>query len=169
MEQLEIVTYPDKLLILPSREVKNIDGTIQQLIKNMTEIMYTSQGIGLAAVQVGFNKNIIIYDISPMDGKSSLNILVNPRVVYKEGKTISENEGCLSLPDFRANVKRAAKVVVEGLDKDGNPMEIEAEGLSAVVLQHEIDHLDGILFIDRISSLKRNLYKNRIKKKLKNQ
>ena len=97
-----------------------------------------------------------------------LQVLINPRIVESEGTTISEDEGCLSVPDFRANVKRAASVLVEGFDNKEKPLRIEAEGLLAVVLQHEIDHLNGILFIDRISSLKRGIYKRRVKKNLKN-
>ncbi len=121
----------------------------------------------LAAIQVGINKSLLIYDISPRDEKRSLQVLINPRIIESEGSTISEDEGCLSVPDFKANVKRAASVFVEGFDNKEKPLRLEAEGLLAVVLQHEIDHLNGILFIDRISSLKRGMYKRRVKKNLK--
>jgi len=168
MEPLNILTYPDKFLSEPTKPVENIDEKIQNLIKDMASIMYQAPGIGLAAIQVGINKSLLIYDVSPRDEKRSLQVLINPRIVESEGTTISEDEGCLSVPDFRANVKRSASVLVEGVDSKEKPLRIEAEGLLAVVLQHEIDHLNGILFIDRISSLKRELYKRRVKKNLKN-
>ena len=109
-----------------------------------------------------------MYDIAPQNEKRSLEVLINPRIVTSEGVMISENEGCLSVPDFRADVKRAAAVVVEGYDREGKPVRMDAEGLLAIVLQHEIDHLNGTLFIERISSLKRELYKRRVQKKLRN-
>jgi peptide deformylase len=167
MEPLNILTYPDKFLSEPTKPVENIDEKIQNLIKDMASIMYQAPGIGLAAIQVGINKSLLVYDVSPRDEKRSLQVLINPRIVESEGTTISEDEGCLSVPDFRANVKRSASVLVEGVDSKEKPLRIEAEGLLAVVLQHEIDHLNGILFIDRISSLKREMYKRRVKKNLK--
>ena len=167
MEQLKILTYPDKNLNRLSKSVKNVDGVIIGLIDKMSSIMYASSGIGLAAIQVGIEKKIIIYDIEQENGKRSLQTLINPKIISMDGKTTSENEGCLSLPDFRANVKRAASVFAKGIDREGNPLEIEAEGLLAIVLQHEIDHLNGVLFIDHISALKRNIYKRHMKKKLK--
>jgi peptide deformylase len=168
MEPLKILTYPDEFLSEPTKPVENIDEEIQNLIKDMASIMYQAPGIGLAAIQVGINKSFLIYDVSPRDEKRSLQVLINPRILESEGTTISEDEGCLSVPDFRSNVKRAASVLVEGFDNKEKPLRIEAEGLLAVVLQHEIDHLNGILFIDRISSLKREIYKRRVKKNLKN-
>jgi len=167
MEPLNILTYPDKFLSEPTKPVENIDEKIQNLIKDMASIMYQAPGIGLAAIQVGINKSLLIYDIAPRDEERSLQVLINPRIVESEGTTISEDEGCLSVPDFRANVKRSASVLIEGVDSKEKPLRIEAEGLLAVVLQHEIDHLNGILFIDRISSLKREIYKRRVKKNLK--
>ena len=167
METLKILTYPDKFLSKPTKPVENIDEKIQNLIKDMASIMYQAPGIGLAAIQVGINKSLLIYDVLPKDEKRSLQVLINPRIIESEGTTISEDEGCLSVPDFRANVKRAASVLVEGFDNKEKPLRIEAEGLLAVVLQHEIDHLNGILFIDRISSLKRGMYKRNVKKNLK--
>jgi len=168
METLKILTYPDKFLSEPTKPVENIDEKIQNLIKDMSSIMYQAPGIGLAAIQVGINKSLLIYDVSPRDEKRSLQVLINPRIIESEGTTISEDEGCLSVPDFRANVKRAASVLVEGFDNKEKLLRLEAEGLLAVVLQHEIDHLNGILFIDRISSLKRGMYKRSVKKNLKN-
>ena len=167
MAILTVLTYPDKFLSRPVKPVENIDGTIQDMIEDMSSTMYEAPGVGLAAIQVGFDQSIIVYDISPRDEKRSLHVLINPKIISSEGTTISENEGCLSVPDYRTDVKRSVSVLVEGFDRKEKPLRIEAHGLLAVVLQHEIDHLNGILFIDRISSLKRGLYKRRIKKILK--
>jgi len=167
MTQLSIVTYPDKFLKQPTRPVENIDGVLQTAIDNMGETMYAAPGIGIAAIQVGIDKSFLVYDVSPGDEKRSLSVLINPRIVEKEGEILSENEGCLSVPDFRADVKRFSSVLVEGFNRDEKSVRIEAHDMLAIVLQHEIDHLDGILFIDRISSLKRQLYKRRVKKQMK--
>ena len=167
MTVLKIVKYPDKFLNQPTRPVENIDGEIQNLIENMSETMYVEPGIGLAAIQVGINKSLLIYDISEKDEKRSLQVLINPRIISSEGSILSEGEGCLSVPDFRADVKRSAAILVEAFDRNEKPLRIEAEGFLAVVLQHEIDHLNGILFIDRISSLKRGIYKRKILKNIK--
>jgi peptide deformylase len=165
MALLEILVYPNSLLREPAKPVERIDDSIQQAIDDMAETMYAAPGVGLAATQVGIDKSVIVYDISPGDGQRQLQVLINPRIISSEGETVSEDEGCLSVPDLRSDVKRAASVVVEGMDRDGNPRRIDAEGFLAVVLQHEIDHLNGKLFIDRISTLKRELYKRHIKKK----
>ncbi len=167
MAILKILTYPDKFLTKPTKPVENIDEKIQNLIEGMASTMYQAPGIGLAAIQVGCDKSLLIYDVSDKDEKRSLHVLINPRIVSSEGTTISEEEGCLSVPDFKADVKRAASILVEGVDREGKPLRIEAQGLLSVMLQHEIDHLNGILFIDRISSLKREIYKRRVKKNLK--
>lgn len=167
MSKLEILTYPEEFLNIPTEPLENIDGHVQNMIDRMAEAMYQAPGIGLAAIQVGWNKSLMVYDIAPQNENRSLQVLINPRIVTSEGVTISENEGCLSVPDFRADVKRAAALVVEGYDREGKPTRINAEGLLAIVLQHEIDHLNGTLFIERISSLKRELYKRRVKKKLR--
>ena len=167
MSVLEVLTYPDKFLRQPTKAVENIDGRIQKLIDDMAETMYDAPGAGLAAIQVGFDKSIIIFDSLPGETKKSLQVLLNPEILESNGEIISENEGCLSVPDFTSDVKRSASVLVEAIDREGSPWQIEAQGYLAIVLQHEIDHLNGILFIDRISSLKRELYKRRIKKKLR--
>jgi len=167
MSILTVLTYPDKFLSQSAKPVENIDGTIQNMIEGMSSTMYESPGVGLAAIQVGFDQSIIVYDISPRDENRSLHVLINPKIISSEGTTISESEGCLSVPDYRADVKRSASILVEGFDRKEKPLRIEAHGHLAVVLQHEIDHLNGILFIDRISSLKRGLYKRHIKKMLK--
>lgn len=167
MAILQIVTYPDKFLSQPTQPIENIDRKIQDLIEDMASTMYQAPGIGLAAIQVGVNKSLLVYDVSPKDQERCLQVLINPRIISSEGTVISEDEGCLSVPDFRSDVKRAAAIIVEGLDRNEKPLRIEAEGFLAVVLQHEIDHLNGILFIDRISSLKRGIYKRRVLKNLR--
>ncbi len=167
MAILKILTYPDKFLKQPTKPLENIDGSTQKMIDDMAETMYQAPGVGLAAIQAGFDKSVIVYDVAPRDEKRDLHALINPRILEKEGSVISENEGCLSVPDFRSDVRRYATVLVEGLDRDGNPVRIEADGFLSVVLQHEIDHLNGILFIDRISALKRQLYTRKIKKQMK--
>ncbi len=167
MAILKILTYPDKFLKKPTKPLENIDGRTQKMIDDMAETMYQAPGVGLAAIQAGFDKSVIVYDVAPRDEKRDLHVLINPRIVEKEGSVLSENEGCLSVPDFRSDVRRYATVLVEGLDRDGNPVRIEADGFLSVVLQHEIDHLNGILFIDRISALKRQLYTRKVKKQMK--
>ncbi len=167
MSILEVLTYPDRFLGRPTKAVENIDGKLQKIIDNMAETMYDAPGAGLAAIQVGFDKSIIVFDTLPGETEKSLHVLLNPEIIESDGEIISENEGCLSVPDFRADVKRSSIVLVEGIDREGNPVKIEVEGYLSIVLQHEIDHLNGILFINRISSLKRELYKRRIKKKLR--
>lgn len=167
MSKLAILTYPDKFLSQPVKPLENIDGKVQQMIDDMAATMYEAPGVGLAAIQVGWDKSLLIYDISPRDENHSLRVLINPKIVTREGEIVSENEGCLSVPDFRADVKRAANITVEGHDREDNPIRIDAEGQLAIVLQHEIDHLNGTLFIEHISSLKRQMYKRRIKKQMK--
>ena len=164
---LEILTYPNQFLMQPTKPVENIDGMIQKFIDDMAATLYAAPGVGLAASQVGCDKSILVYDISPPEDGRSLQVLINPRIISSRGEVLSENEGCLSVPDYRADVKRATEIVVEGLDREGNVITIEAEGFPAIVLQHEIDHLNGTLFIDHLSSLKRELYKRRMLKQLK--
>ena len=167
MSKLDILTYPDNFLSEPTKPLENIDGKVQEMIDKMAATMYAAPGIGLAAIQVGWDKSLLIYDIAPRDEKRDLHVLVNPEIITREGEILSENEGCLSVPDFRSDVKRAANITVEAHDRDGNPIRIDAEGLQAIVLQHEIDHLKGTLFIERISSLKRQMYKRRVKKQMR--
>ncbi len=165
----KVLTYPDQFLLKATAPVKNIDGKFQEVIDRMAQTMYMAPGVGLAAIQVGIDQSFLIYDLTPANEKRDLHVLVNPTIVSKEGEVLSEDEGCLSVPDFRANVKRAADILVEGYDRDGNPVRIEATGYQSIVIQHEIDHLTGTLFIDHISALKRELFKRRIKKKLRQQ
>ncbi|MGB5615643.1 MAG: peptide deformylase [Desulfobacterales bacterium] len=167
MTKLEILTYPNKFLQEPTQSVEDIDEDIQKLVADMAETMYEAPGVGLAAIQVGSDKQVLVYDEKPAKNDHRYGVIINPKVVETEGQIISENEGCLSVPDFRSDVKRAARIIVEGVDRDGKSLRVEAEGFLAIVLQHEIDHLNGTLFIDRISALKRELYKRRMKKILR--
>lgn len=167
MTVLDILTYPDKFLKKRTVAVENIDGALQTIFDNMATTMYQAPGIGLAAPQVGIGQSFLIYDITPQDEGRDLQVLVNPKIVTREGEIISENEGCLSVPEFRADVKRAERVLVEGVDRDGNPLRFEADGMHAIVIQHEFDHLNGTLFIDHISALKRQMYKRRVMKEMK--
>lgn len=162
-----ILTYPDKFLRQKTKPVTSFDEDLQVLIDDMIETMYDEPGVGLAAIQIGSDRSVIVYDVTQAEGERQAEVLVNPEINFREGSQLSENEGCLSVPDFRADVKRDAHIRVRGLDRRGNPVEIDAEGFLAIVLQHEIDHLDGILFIDRISSLKREMYKRKRKKQLR--
>jgi peptide deformylase len=164
MSKLDILKFPNKFLMKPTKPVENIDGNLQRLIDDMAETMYAAPGVGLAAIQVGSDKRILVYDELPGEEKRQFQVFINPQLIESEGEIISENEGCLSVPDFRSDVKRAARVLVEGVDREGNPLRLETDNFLAIVLQHEIDHLNGTLFIDRISALKRELYKRRIKK-----
>lgn len=165
-ERMKIYTYPAPVLRAKTELVKNIDEAILELVDKMAETMYAAPGVGLAANQVGELKRVLVYDISPADSDGNASVIINPEIVLAEGDVVHE-EACLSVIDFSAEVSRKARVKVRGVDRDGNPVDIEAEGLLARCLQHEIDHLNGILFIDHISSLKRALYNKRLKKMLK--
>ena len=167
MSILDILTYPDSFLTQKPRLIENIDEDLQKKIENMAETMYDAPGVGLAATQVGFDGSMIVFDPDTEKKNGLYRVLINPKIIDSHGEVLSEVEGCLSVPGYRANVRRARSVHVEGLDRDGNPVSIEADGFLAILLQHEIDHLQGKLFIDRISALKRNLYKKRVLKSLK--
>jgi peptide deformylase len=164
MAVLEICTYPDKVLLRGAEPVGAVDQEIMRLADNMAETMYNAPGIGLAANQVGVPRRLIVVDCSKRDLDSQLIVLVNPEIVAAEGLTSME-EGCLSVPDYQAEVTRYEKVKVRGLDLQGKAVEFDADGLLAVVLQHEIDHLNGKLFIDHLSRLKRELCKRRLLKR----
>ena len=166
MACLTICKYPDPVLLKKAEPIKDIDPSLQEMIKDMIETMYMAPGIGLAATQVGRPIRVIVFDVTPKDQDRKPTVLINPEIIEAEGEQTQE-EGCLSVPEYYSDVKRSAKVRVRGLDQEGKPVEICGEGILATVLQHEIDHLDGILFIDRISALKRTLYKKRVAKKLK--
>lgn len=166
--EMKIRTYPDAVLRARAETVANIDEKTQLLIDRMIDIMYAAPGIGLAANQVGELKRVIVFDVKPREEGRNPLVMINPEIVNSEGKT-SYEEACLSVIDFSAEVTRSAHVQAKGVDRHGEPMEIEAEDLLAICLQHEIDHLNGTLYIDHISSLKRALYKKRLKKLLKKQ
>lgn len=167
-----ILTFPEPFLRGTARPVENITGETARWVEDMAQTMYAAPGIGLAAPQIGLDQRIIVLDVGDDEeepdkerGKHLIH-LVNPVIVESEGETTFE-EGCLSVVDFRAEVKRAAKVLVKGWDVNQREIAIEADGLLAVALQHEIDHLEGTLFIDRLSRLKREMYVKRVKKALR--
>jgi peptide deformylase len=165
-ELMKIYTYPDAVLREKAEEVKTVDDELLALIEGMGETMYAAPGIGLAANQVGSLLRVLVYDLTPrLDGRH-LSVIINPEIIESEGEIVYD-EACLSVIDYSAEVKRCAKVKVRGYDRNEKPVDIEAEDLLAICLQHEIDHLNGKLFIDHISSLKRALYKKRLQKLLK--
>jgi peptide deformylase len=159
MAILEIREYGEPVLREKSLAVKEITPEILNLIRDMAETMYTASGVGLAAPQVGVSKRIIIID----GEEEGLIVLINPTMVKSEGEVIEE-EGCLSIPGVYSEVKRSSKVTVKALNESGEPIKITKEGLIARALQHEIDHLEGILFVDRIGKVKRQLLLNKLKK-----
>jgi peptide deformylase len=163
MKIRKIHTFPDTVLKTRAEEVTDINGDLQSLIDDMGATMYGAPGLGLAANQVGDLRRVIVFDVSHKEGPRDLQVIVNPCITACEGE-LFHNEGCLSVLDYAAEVRRSSRVCVTGVDRHGKPVTLEAEGLKAVVVQHEIDHLDGVLFIDRISRLKRGLYLRRLKK-----
>jgi len=163
MALLEILKYPHPLLRKRSQEVEKIDGEVKRLIENMRETMYQANGIGLAACQVGVNQRVIVLDVSPMDPDQEFFAMINPEIVSEEGEVEFE-EGCLSVPECVEKVKRKERVWVRGISPEGKEIEVRGEGILAIALKHEIDHLNGILILDRISRLKREVYRNRLKK-----
>lgn len=167
MALLEVLQFPDPRLKRVSRCIDEVTDDLRALAQNMCEVMYDEPGIGLAAPQVGVDLRLIVVDTEWDDEDREPNpiVMVNPEISEPEGKIVWE-EGCLSVPNFRAEVNRAERIRVIGTDLEDKPMELRVEGLQAVCFQHEIDHLDGILFIDRISRLKRGLYVKRRRKQL---
>lgn len=173
MALLEILTFPDPRLAVKSTNVEKVDDRIRKLIDDMFETMYQSDGVGLAAPQVGEPIRLIVVDCAPRPegedpdaplGPREPHAIVNPEIVTKSG-TILWEEGCLSVPGYTDEIERAENVTVRGLDRDGQPMTLEASGLLAVCLQHEIDHLDGVLFVDRLSRLKQTMVKKKLRKR----
>jgi peptide deformylase len=163
MAKLEILEYPDPRLRKIAKPVKALDSTIHQLLNDMFETMYDAPGIGLAATQVDVHLQVIVMDIS--EDKNDPLVFINPEVKVLDGESESMQEGCLSVPGFYEDVERVEHVKIKALDKDGQAFELEAKGLLAVCIQHEMDHLNGKLFVDYLSTLKRN----RIRKKLEKQ
>lgn len=166
MARLPILTAPDKRLKHKALPVSEVDDSVRRLMADMADTMYHAQGIGLAAPQVGVRQRVIVVDVDygQKDGSKNPIFLANPEITAREGEVVW-NEGCLSVPEHHAEVTRAARVEIRGLDQHGKEVVIQADEVQAVCFQHEIDHLDGILFIDRISTLKRAIILRKLKKK----
>ena len=152
----EIRLFGDPVLREPAEPVAAIDDRVRALVADLVETMYEADGVGLAAPQVGIGLRVIVVDTREEEGSGAL-ALINPRIADASVETDKVEEGCLSIPGIAEIVERPARVVVEALDPDGEPVRIEADGLSARALQHEVDHLDGVLFLDRLSALKRKM------------
>ena len=164
----EIRTYPDPVLRKKTGRVEKIDDSLNRLIDDMVETMHAAPGVGLAANQVGIPLQLAVIDITSREerekGRSRpLIVIINPEILSMEG-SVTEEEGCLSIPEYAETVKRATKVKVRAQDRTGKVFELEAEGLLAKAFQHEIDHLNGLLFIDRLSPLKKSIFKRKYKK-----
>lgn len=151
-----IVFLPDKLLRQVSKPVAKIDADVKKLVKDMFDTMYDAPGVGLAAVQIGVPKRIVTVDATRGDDEKNPIAMINPEVVWESDETVAHEEGCLSIPEYLEQVVRPDRVKVRFLDLDGEKQEIEADGLLARVVQHEIDHINGVLFIDHLSKLKRD-------------
>ena len=164
MARLPILEYPDPRLRIRAEPVTKVDADIRRFVEDLLETMYAAPGIGLAATQVNVHKRILVIDVST--DRTEPHCLINPEILSAEGRTSAE-EGCLSVPEFYDFVDRAAKIRVRALDRDGKPFELEAEGLLAVCIQHEMDHLEGKLFVDYLSELKRERLKKKATKKAK--
>ena len=163
MALLKIRHYPDPVLKKVAAPVAEFDESLRQLANDMAETMYAAPGVGLAAPQVGISKRLAVIDCSARDEDAQLLVLVNPEIIDREGETCEE-EGCLSVPEYYAKVNRSARVKVRFQDLDERSHIIEASGLTAIACQHEIDHLDGILFVDHLSPLKRSIFRKKWQK-----
>jgi peptide deformylase len=163
MALMRIYHYPEPVLAQKAAPINEIDDTVRQLALDMAETMYAAPGVGLAAPQVGVSQRLIVLDCSGSDEEPLLITAVNPEIVEAEGESFEE-EGCLSVPGYYCKIKRSAEVTVRYLDIDGTQQTLATEGLLAVAFQHEIDHLNGKLFVDYLSPLKRGLFKKRYKK-----
>jgi peptide deformylase len=161
MARLDILHYPDARLHTVAKPVAAVDARIRQLVDDMAETMYAAPGIGLAATQVNVHERVIVIDIS--ETHDQLRVFINPEIVAQSGREESE-EGCLSLPGIFDKVTRAERVTVRALDRDGKPFELDADGLLAVCVQHEMDHLMGKVFVDYLSGLKRNRIRSKLLK-----
>jgi peptide deformylase len=160
--KLSILLYPDPRLHIVAQPVARVDDEIRKLINDMAETMYAAPGVGLAATQVDVHKRVIVVDTSP--ARDGLKAFINPRIVESLGESDCD-EGCLSIPGIYEKVRRAQKIRVAALDADGNPFELEAEALQAVCIQHEMDHLDGKVFVEKLSRLKRERILTKIRKR----
>jgi peptide deformylase len=161
MARLDILHYPDARLHTVAKPVQAVDARLRKLVEDMAETMYAANGIGLAATQVNVHERVIVIDIS--EARKELRVFINPELVAKSGQVEGE-EGCLSVPGIYDRVTRAERVTVRALDRDGNAFELEADGLLAVCIQHEMDHLAGKVFVDYLSGLKRNRIKTKLAK-----
>jgi peptide deformylase len=157
MAVLPLVKAPDPRLARPSEPVTGVDDDLRAFLADMVDTMYAANGIGLAAIQVGVPKRVVVIDLDPKGPDSKVLYLLNPELVEASGEQAVTNEGCLSVPDYWDDVSRAAKVTVKYRDENWQEQQVEAEGLFAICLQHEIDHINGYLFIDHLSKLKRNI------------
>jgi peptide deformylase len=160
-----ILTYPDPALKKKSLPVTIITDATRELVRDMADTMYDAPGVGLAAPQIGVHQRVIVIDVAGKDEAPDLIVAINPVIIHADGETYEE-EGCLSVPSYAANVRRHARVVVKGLDLEGLEQVWKADGLLAIAFQHEIDHLDGILFIDQISQLKREIFRRKYRRNL---
>jgi peptide deformylase len=164
MAKRDILIIPDTRLRLKSDPVAAIDAEVRALIDDMFETMYAAPGIGLAAIQIGVPKRVITMDLAKKDEPKAPQVFINPEIVWSAGEKSVYEEGCLSIPEYYEEVERPVTVRVKYLDREGKPQEIEASGLLATCLQHEIDHINGVLFIDHISKLKRDMIVKKFKK-----
>ena len=162
MAKLSILLYPDPRLHIVAQPVARVDDEIRKLINDMAETMYAAPGVGLAATQVDVHRRVIVVDTSP--AHDGLMAFINPKIVESSGESDCD-EGCLSVPGIYEKVRRAQKIRVAALDADGNPFELEAEALQAVCIQHEMDHLDGKVFVEKLSRLKRERILTKIRKR----
>jgi peptide deformylase len=165
MTILNILEFPDPRLRIVAKPVKQVDATIKQLIEDMFETMYAAPGIGLAATQVNIHQQIVVIDVS--DEQTEPLVFINPEITTLEGDQHEYDEGCLSVPGFYETVSRPEKVLVKALDREGKSFEMQPEGLLAVCIQHEVDHLQGKLFVDYLSPLKRQIIKKKLEKQHK--
>ncbi|MBI2061922.1 MAG: peptide deformylase [Nitrospirae bacterium] len=159
----DVLYYPDAQLRQKAEAVREVDDSVRSLIRDLTDTMYRFSGVGLAAPQIGVLRRVLVIDVSWVKGEKEPVALINPEIRSRKGSIVYE-EGCLSLPGFNAKVTRSSRVKVGTLGLDGRPVEIEAEDMKAIAIQHEMDHLDGVLFIDRVAKSVRDLYDRRLRK-----
>ncbi len=164
MAVLPIITAPDPRLKVQCEPVESVDAAIAKMMDDMLETMYLAPGIGLAAPQVGITKRILVVDLSPKDGPREPLRMANPEILWHSDELATYEEGCLSLPEQYADVERPAHIKVRYLDQDNTVQELEADGLLATCIQHEMDHLDGVIFVDHVSSLKRRMILRKLTK-----
>jgi peptide deformylase len=164
MSKLNILEFPDPRLTTVASDVEIFDETLRELVENMIETMYSANGIGLAATQVNVHKRLLVLDVS--ENQDQPKVYINPELLERDGEQVHE-EGCLSVPGIYANVKRAENITIKARDAEGNFFEEQLEGLHAVCIQHEMDHLIGRLFVDYLSPLKRNMVRKKLEKQRK--